>query len=131
MKLQSFYLLTVIFMCFYIMDIKAYTSDTSLDLTLCSCRIWVEDSNGYRIAGDKNYHDCSYSYGPSPHETLNFSDQTYMVYAKVEGSFEETKRRGPFNNNTCFIYMAMLIVGDLTKHLVNRLFGYYPSMLKM
>ncbi|GBC37535.2 hypothetical protein GLOIN_2v1844525 [Rhizophagus irregularis DAOM 181602=DAOM 197198] len=103
MKLQSFYLLTFIFMCFYIMDIKAYNSDTNLDLILCSCRIWVEDSNGNRIAGDKNYHDCSYnSYGSNYHETLNFSDQTYTVYAKVEASFEKTKKRGPYNGNTCF-----------------------------
>jgi hypothetical protein len=72
-------------------------------LTLCSCRIWVEDSNGNRIGGDKYYHDCSYSsYGPDDHETINIQDQSYTVYAKVAASFEKTKKRGPFNTNTCF-----------------------------
>ncbi|PKK66078.1 hypothetical protein RhiirC2_785258 [Rhizophagus irregularis] len=57
------------------MDIKAYSTDTELALTLCSCRIWVEDSN----------------------------DETYTVYAKVLGSFEKKKLRGPFNAGACFI----------------------------
>ncbi|PKY35416.1 hypothetical protein RhiirB3_456183 [Rhizophagus irregularis] len=46
-------------------------------MTLCRCRIWIEDSNGHRIAGDKKYHDFA-------------------------GSFKKKKARGPFNENTCF-----------------------------
>ncbi|PKC03635.1 hypothetical protein RhiirA5_380006 [Rhizophagus irregularis] len=81
----------------------AYTSDTNLDLTLCSCRIWAEDSNGKRISGGKGYHDCSYnSYGSNFHRILSFPNQTYTVYAKVLASFEETKKRGPFTGDTCF-----------------------------
>ncbi|CAB4404432.1 unnamed protein product [Rhizophagus irregularis] len=102
MKLQSFYLLTVLFMCFYIMDIKAFSADTDLGLTLSSCRIWIEDVNGYRIAGDKDYRDCSYTPTGDDHEVITFSDQTYTVHAKVEGSFRKQKVRGPFNENTCF-----------------------------
>lgn len=67
------------------------------------CRIWVEDSNGNRIAGDKGYHDCSCTvHGPHNHKIINIPDQSYTVYAKVETSFEKTKKRGPFNENTCF-----------------------------
>ncbi|CAG8692854.1 uncharacterized protein OCT59_023922 [Rhizophagus irregularis] len=86
------------------MDIKAYSTDTELALTLCSCRIWVEDSNGYRIAGSKHYSDCSYdNYGPNFHQYLTFPDETYTVYAKVLGSFEKKKIRGPFNAGACFV----------------------------
>ncbi|PKY42810.1 hypothetical protein RhiirA4_507240 [Rhizophagus irregularis] len=103
MKLQSFYLLTVLFMCFYIMDVKAFTVITDLELDLCRCRIWIEDSNGYRIAGDSDYHDCSEHYDSGDdYETINFPDQTYTVHAKVQGSFEKQKVRGSFNENTCY-----------------------------
>ncbi|RGB36191.1 hypothetical protein C1646_758397 [Rhizophagus diaphanus] len=62
-----------------------------------------EDSNGNRIAGDKDYHDCSEgSDSEDGYETINFPDQTYTVHAKVQGSFEKQKVRGPFNENTCY-----------------------------
>ncbi|CAB5214453.1 unnamed protein product [Rhizophagus irregularis] len=79
-----------------------FTSDTDLRLTLCSCRIWIEDSNGYRIAGDEDYRDCSYDPAGDDHEYLSFQNQTYTVHAKVGGSLEKQKVRGPFNENTCF-----------------------------
>ncbi|CAG8663633.1 25294_t:CDS:2, partial [Gigaspora margarita] len=80
----------------------AYTTDTDLDMTLCSCKIWVEDINGNRIAGDGSghYHDCEHSIGKE--QTLNFSNQTYYIHAKVEGSARQPKIRGPFNDNACF-----------------------------
>ncbi|EXX64081.1 uncharacterized protein OCT59_023474 [Rhizophagus irregularis] len=78
------------------------SANTDLGLTLSSCRIWIEDSNGYRIAGDADYRDCSYTSTGDDHEVISFSDQTYTVHAKVEGSFRKQKVRGPFNENTCF-----------------------------
>ncbi|RIB12764.1 hypothetical protein C2G38_1787938 [Gigaspora rosea] len=103
MKFQSFHL--TIFICVYIalaQTIKAYITDTDLDMTLCSCKIWVEDANGNRIAGDGSghYHDCDHSIGKE--QKLNFTDQTYTIHAKVEGSLRKAKVRGPFNNDTCF-----------------------------
>ncbi|PKK61959.1 hypothetical protein RhiirC2_791074 [Rhizophagus irregularis] len=89
MKLQSF-LLTVLFM--------SYGIDMHFSMFLCRCRIWIEDSNGYRIAGDDSYRDCSARID----ENISFPDQTYTAHAKVEGSFEKQKVRGPFNENTCF-----------------------------
>ncbi|PKK73145.1 hypothetical protein RhiirC2_709849 [Rhizophagus irregularis] len=97
MKLQSF-LLTVLFMCFYIMDIKAFSTFTFMDLTICSCRVWIEDSNGNYLAGDQGLHDCS----EGEDTKFSFPDQTYTVHAKVEASFEKQKVRGPFNGDTCF-----------------------------
>ncbi|CAG8830785.1 9853_t:CDS:1, partial [Gigaspora margarita] len=80
-----------------------YTADTELDMTLCSCRIWVEDSNQNRIAGDSNYHDCAYNqYGKNDHEIINLQNGTYWVHAKVEGSARKEKVRGPYTDNTCF-----------------------------
>ncbi|CAG8837397.1 42260_t:CDS:1, partial [Gigaspora margarita] len=63
------------------------------------CRIWAEDSNQNRIAGDTDYHECTNDQRP---ESFSFSDETYWVHAKVEGSFEDDKTRGPYNDNTCF-----------------------------
>ncbi|CAG8823438.1 6472_t:CDS:1, partial [Gigaspora margarita] len=64
------------------------------------CRIWIEDSQQNRIAGDEFYHDCS---NYRKFESIDLQkDQTYWVHAKVEGSFEKPKVRGPYNENTCF-----------------------------
>ncbi|CAB4474006.1 uncharacterized protein OCT59_023563 [Rhizophagus irregularis] len=82
------------------MDVKAFIVATDLDMILCRCRIWIEDSNGHRIAGNKKYIDCT-DY-PDDYEFIYFPNQTYTVHAKVEGSFEKKKARGPFNENTCF-----------------------------
>ncbi|CAB5364531.1 unnamed protein product [Rhizophagus irregularis] len=84
------------------MDIKAYNSITVLEMFLCSCRIWIEDTNGYRIAGDSNYHDCTYNTHGEEYTNINFPNQTYSVHAKVQGSLRKQKIRGPFNENTCF-----------------------------
>ncbi|CAB4473964.1 uncharacterized protein OCT59_023484 [Rhizophagus irregularis] len=88
------------------MDVKAFTVITALELDLCRCRIWIEDSNGNRIAGDKHYHDCSdhssISSDDDDYETINFPNQTYTVHAKVQASFEKQKVRGPFNEDTCY-----------------------------
>jgi hypothetical protein len=68
-----------------------------------SCRIWIEDSNHNRIAGDGkgDYHDCSGS-NVSDYENIDFSDQEYYVVAKVKLSARKQKIRGSFNGNTCF-----------------------------
>ncbi|CAB5297857.1 unnamed protein product [Rhizophagus irregularis] len=83
------------------MDVKAFMVATDLEMTLCRCRIWIEDSNGHRIAGDKKYHDCTNYFHPV-YEFIYFPNQTYTVHAKVAGSFKKKKARGPFNENTCF-----------------------------
>uniref|UniRef100_A0A1D1ZH06 Arginine biosynthesis bifunctional protein ArgJ n=1 Tax=Anthurium amnicola TaxID=1678845 RepID=A0A1D1ZH06_9ARAE len=105
MKLQSFYSLTAIFMCFYmtfIPVIEAYDVSVNLDLNSGSCRIWIEDVNHNRIAGDGkgDYHACDGT--SSDYEDIEFSDQEYYVVAKVELSFRKQKVRGSFNANTCF-----------------------------
>ncbi|PKK65683.1 hypothetical protein RhiirC2_715390 [Rhizophagus irregularis] len=76
----------------------AYSATTYMGTFLCRCRIWIEDSNGLRIAGDDGYRDC----GEGNYLTIDFQDQTYTVHAKVDGSFEQQKVRGPFNENTCY-----------------------------
>lgn len=68
-----------------------------------SCRIWIEDSNHNRIAGDGkgDYHSCTGSIG-SEYGVIDFPDQVYYVVAKVKLTARKQKIRGPFNDNTCF-----------------------------
>ncbi|CAG8537773.1 46475_t:CDS:2 [Gigaspora margarita] len=106
MKFQSFYL-TIFFSIHIILSptIEAYTTDTFLDMYLCRCRIWVEDSNHNRIAGDGpgHYHDCDGDTG-NGEQILNFANVTFWVHAKVQGSLEKKKVRGPFNTKCFDIY---------------------------
>ncbi|CAG8519295.1 uncharacterized protein OCT59_012461 [Rhizophagus irregularis] len=93
MKPQSFYLLTVFFMCLFVLKSQA-TKVSILENVGAFCRIWIEDSNHKRIAGDGkgHYRVCdtvSYNH-------IEFSDQEYYIVAKVLTSFEKQKRRGPF-----------------------------------
>ncbi|CAB4480554.1 hypothetical protein RhiirA5_377374 [Rhizophagus irregularis] len=93
MKPQSFYILTVFFMCLFVLKSQA-TKVSILENVGAFCRIWIEDSNHKRIAGDGkgHYRVCdtvSYNH-------IEFSDQEYYIVAKVLASFEKQKRRGPF-----------------------------------
>ncbi|KAF0501278.1 hypothetical protein F8M41_020056 [Gigaspora margarita] len=98
MKLQSFCIISI-FICLYI---TIAPTIEELDLAYCNCKIWAEDSNHTRIGGDSSYHSCTFNTYTNYEETFNFPDQTYSVHAKVQGSFEKTKNRGPFNDTTCF-----------------------------
>ncbi|CAB4434775.1 unnamed protein product [Rhizophagus irregularis] len=108
MRPQSFYLLTAIFMFFYmtfVPVIEAYNASVSLDMdTGGACRIWIEDSNHKRIAGDGkgNYHACDGSDGKIILE-IDFPDQEHYVVAKVQLSTRKQKVRGPFTSNSCHI----------------------------
>ncbi|KAF0562134.1 hypothetical protein F8M41_009267 [Gigaspora margarita] len=107
MKFPSFYIITIL-ICVYITlapTFEAYTVDNQLSTGGDLCRIWAEDSNGNRIAGDDGYHECT---NDQRSESFSFPDQTYWVHAKVEGSFEEPKVRGPYYADTCFV-----IYGDV------------------
>ncbi|CAB4404157.1 unnamed protein product [Rhizophagus irregularis] len=105
MRPQSFYLLTAIFMFFYmtfVPVIEAYSVGVYLDLYGGACRIWIENLNSTRIAGDGkgDYHACDGSDGN--HELIDFPDQEYYVVAKLHFTTRKQKVRGPFNENTCF-----------------------------
>ena len=65
-----------------------------------ACRIWIEDANHNRIAGDGkgDYHACD----GNDEKDINFPDQEYYVVAKVHLSARKQKVRGSFNSNTCF-----------------------------
>ncbi|PKC07895.1 hypothetical protein RhiirA5_358613 [Rhizophagus irregularis] len=83
--------------------IEAYSVGVDLDMNAGACRIWIEDSNNNRIAGDGkgDYHACDGTAG-SNFQEIDFSDQEYYVVAKVHFSAREQKVRGSFNENTCF-----------------------------
>ncbi|RGB35926.1 hypothetical protein C1646_667396 [Rhizophagus diaphanus] len=103
MRPQSFYLLTAIFMFFYMTFapvIEAYSVSVDLDMNAGACRIWIEDSNHKRIAGDGkgDYHACDGTGG----DEIDFPDQEYYVVAKVELTARKQKVRGSFNGDTCF-----------------------------
>ncbi|CAB4480405.1 unnamed protein product [Rhizophagus irregularis] len=108
MRPQSFYFLTAIFMFFYmtfVPVIEAYSAIVDLDMTYSdysNCRIWIEDSNHNRIAGDEkgDYHACDGSDGEF--EEIDFPAQEYYVVAKVELSTRKQKVRGPFTGENCF-----------------------------
>ncbi|KAF0476161.1 hypothetical protein F8M41_024453 [Gigaspora margarita] len=107
MKLQSFYIIAIL-ICVYITlapTIEAYVVAIDLETDGARCRIWAEDSNQNRIAGDSDYHECTQF---NKEETFSFQDETYWVHAKVQGSFEEEKIRGPYYDSTSF-----LIEGEL------------------
>ncbi|RGB37943.1 hypothetical protein C1646_665770 [Rhizophagus diaphanus] len=104
MRTQSFYLLTAIFMFFYmtfVPVIEAYSAIIDLDMNAGACRIWIEDSNHNRIAGDGkgDYHACD---GIGDYKEIDFPDQEYYVVAKVQFTARKQKVRGPFNDNSCF-----------------------------
>ncbi|RGB32913.1 hypothetical protein C1646_669763 [Rhizophagus diaphanus] len=103
MRPQSFYLLTAIFMFFYmtfVPVIEAYSAGIDLNMYAGACRIWIEDSNHNRIAGDGkgDYHACD----DDGYQEIDFPDQEYYVVAKVELTTRKQKVRGPFNEETCF-----------------------------
>ncbi|CAB4404033.1 unnamed protein product [Rhizophagus irregularis] len=113
MRPQSFYLLTI-FMFFYmtfVPVIEAYHASISLDMDSGGCRIWIEDSNHNRIAGDGkgDYYICDGSDGVTSYD-IQFPDQEYYVVAKVHFSTRKQKVRGPFNENTCYF-----ITGNIFK----------------
>ncbi|CAI2167479.1 1866_t:CDS:2 [Funneliformis geosporum] len=62
------------------------------------CRIWVTDSNLNYIAGNTKDHYCR---GDDFNFTLPAGTTTYFVFAHVVGSWEEDKKRGPYNGNAC------------------------------
>ncbi|CAB4383694.1 uncharacterized protein OCT59_003513 [Rhizophagus irregularis] len=102
MKLQSFYLLTVFFMGLFVLKSQAYTATISENLS-AFCRVWIEDSNHFRIAGDGkgHYRGC----GSVNFNHIDFNDQQYYIVVKVEGSTKEEKVRGPFDSNhSCSLY---------------------------
>ncbi|CAG8639596.1 22003_t:CDS:2 [Gigaspora margarita] len=107
MKLQNFYLIAII-ICVSITfapTIEAHAVDINLNLEACSCKIWVENSDHYRIGGDgsRHYHDCSsVMYGNNHHKRIDFQNVTFWLHAKVLGSLMQEKVRGPYNNNTCY-----------------------------
>jgi hypothetical protein len=73
------------------------------------CRLWIEDVHHNRIAGGKKYKSCD----GDDYKHINFNDQTYYIVAKVLGSTEHQKIRGPFNAN-----YSCSIIGDVdTWHL--------------
>ncbi|KAF0347930.1 hypothetical protein F8M41_015692 [Gigaspora margarita] len=106
MKLQSFYFIAIFIYAYitFALTIEAYTTDTVFDRGFGYCKIWVEDSNEHRIAGDgpSHYGGCSVNYIKNKHQILYFPNQTFWVHAKVLDSAEKGKVRGPFNANTCF-----------------------------
>lgn len=63
------------------------------------CKIWVTDNNGNYVIGNKHYHPCDS--GSLTFDTL--SNDSYWLIASVEGSSRQNKRRGPFNNDVCYI----------------------------
>ncbi|RIB01810.1 hypothetical protein C2G38_2229634 [Gigaspora rosea] len=88
--------------------VEAYEIDVSLDMkSNAHCRIWIEDINHNRIAGDGkgDYHFCD-----NGDEIIDIPDQEYWVVAKVRLSARKQKYRGTFNGNTCF-----RITGDEVK----------------
>ncbi|RIB05341.1 hypothetical protein C2G38_2253860 [Gigaspora rosea] len=107
MKLQNFYLITII-ICVYITfapTIESYAVDINLDMDVCSCKIYIEDSNHYRIGGDgsNEYHDCTFNkHGENHHKQIDFQNEPFWLHAKVLGRLMQEKIRGPYNNNTCY-----------------------------
>ncbi|RGB24789.1 hypothetical protein C1646_803622 [Rhizophagus diaphanus] len=93
MKLQSFYL-AAFFMCLFVLKNQAYDVTISQKVD-AFCRIWIEDVNNNRIGGDGSYHGC----GSGDTRHIDFGNQQYYIYAKVDGSFEKQKRRGPFDGD--------------------------------
>ncbi|CAB4404024.1 unnamed protein product [Rhizophagus irregularis] len=105
MRPRSFYLLTAIFMFFYVTFapvIEAYSVGVDLDMSAGACRIWIENSKHKRIAGDGkgDYHACDGIDGD--YKEIDFPDQEYYVVAKVHFTLRKQKVRGSFNGNTCF-----------------------------
>ncbi|CAB4404028.1 unnamed protein product [Rhizophagus irregularis] len=70
-----------------------------------ACRIWIEDSNHNRIAGDGkgDYNPCNGFGGDS--KDIYFSNQEYNVVAKVEFSLRKRKVRMTI---PVFVYMKIL-----------------------
>ncbi|GBC06710.1 hypothetical protein RclHR1_00700009 [Rhizophagus clarus] len=83
--------------------IEAYQVSVKLDMAAGACRIWIEDVNHCRIAGDGkgSYHACDGS-DNNQFEVIDFNDQEYFVVAKVNLSGRDEKVRGSFNGGTCF-----------------------------
>ncbi|CAB4377092.1 unnamed protein product [Rhizophagus irregularis] len=101
MKLQSFYLLTIFFMCLSVLESQAYKATIKQTLGVL-CRFWVEDANHNRIAGDgkRHYHTCD-----GADKVIEFGNQQYYIVAKVEASLQQEKVRGPFDgDHSCFFY---------------------------
>ena len=67
---------------------------------ITNCRLWAEDVNGNRIAGDGkgHYHECST-------HTIEIigteSYDWYWIHAKVETSRHNGVYVGGFNSDTC------------------------------
>ncbi|CAB5348823.1 unnamed protein product [Rhizophagus irregularis] len=83
--------------------IEAYSVGVYLDMNAGACRIWIEDSNHKRIAGDGKgdyHHACDGTSGD--YKEIDFPDQEYYVVAKVHFTLRKQKVRGCFNGNTCF-----------------------------
>ncbi|PKY35080.1 hypothetical protein RhiirB3_533048 [Rhizophagus irregularis] len=74
-----------------------------------ACRIWIEDSNHKRIAGDGkgDYHACDGTSGD--YKEIDFPDQEYYVVAKVHFTLRKQKVRGSFNGNTCFPIISSVL----------------------
>ncbi|GBC15086.2 hypothetical protein GLOIN_2v1768728 [Rhizophagus irregularis DAOM 181602=DAOM 197198] len=91
MRPRSFYLLTAIFMFFYMTFapvIEAYSVGVYLDMNAGACRIWIEDSNHKRIAGDGkgDYHACDGTSGNRKSEVLSMAIPVF-VYMEILESF--------------------------------------------
>ncbi|CAG8781597.1 12159_t:CDS:2 [Gigaspora margarita] len=125
MKLQSFYIIAIL-ICVYITlapTIEAYTVSISLQTDADLCRIWAEDSNGNRIAGDGDYHECT---DFQKTESFSLQNETYWVHAKVQGSTEDEKVRGPYDIDTCFILDGTVFDWDFDQ---TKCFTVHPSLL--
>ncbi|RGB36482.1 hypothetical protein C1646_666912 [Rhizophagus diaphanus] len=66
------------------------------DYTLC--RLWVTDENLNYIAGNTNNKECD---SDDAVFQLPSGTSKYFIFAHVPGSFEEDKKRGPYNGNSC------------------------------
>ncbi|CAG8766741.1 16679_t:CDS:1, partial [Dentiscutata erythropus] len=79
-----------------------------LDMTLCNCRIWVEDENVERIAGMVNYSPCD----AVDKDFTRFNvpkDGPYWVHAKVEGSLRHKKFGVLFMGINVFGFLVLLV----------------------
>ena len=65
------------------------------------CRLWAEDANGTRIAGDGKgqYHECGNN---DLHIIGTGSYEQYWVHTKVQLSFFPGMYTGPLNQDSCF-----------------------------
>ncbi|CAB4423331.1 unnamed protein product [Rhizophagus irregularis] len=102
MKFSIFFTLTIIFFATALVStvIEGYHAEVVRNV-IAECKIWITDNNGNYVAGNKHYHRCDNN--PPNLDIDTLSNDSYWLIASVEGSGRQNKRRGPFNNDVCYI----------------------------